>query len=141
MKRMVMTVLAAALMTAGLAGAAEAQHRGGGSFHGSGGFHGGGFHGGGFHGGGWRGGFYFGAPVYDPFWYGPSWGFSYPYYDSAYYSPYPYYYSPYTDYPPAAAPAAPPSQGYYYCNSPQGYYPSVPSCNTQWQYVPSRQPS
>jgi hypothetical protein len=128
MKRVIMTVLAAALMTAGFAGAAEAQHRGSG-------FHGGGIHGGGFHGGFRRGAFFGGPFLYDPFWYDPFWDFYYPYYDASYYSPYPYYYPPYTDYGPAG-PSAAPSQGWYYCSDPQGYYPSVPNCNRQWQFVP-----
>ena len=131
MKKMMITAAAVALMVGCLAGAAEAQHRGGG-FHGGGTFHGGGFHGGGIRGGGFRGGVFFGGPLYDPFWYGP-----YPYYGSPYYSPYPYYYPPYTDYGPDS-PAASPSQGWYYCSNPQGYYPEVPSCRTQWQYVPPR---
>jgi hypothetical protein len=130
MKRILITVAAAALMTAGFAGAAEAQHRGGGGFHG-------GFHGG--FGGGFRGGAFFGGPLYNPFWYNPYWDFAYPYYDSAYYSPYPYYYPPYTNYGPSAPDAAA-SQGWYYCSNPQGYYPSVPYCNAQWQFVPPRPP-
>jgi hypothetical protein len=32
---------------------------------------------------------------------------------------------------------APPSQFWYYCNSPQGYYPQVPNCNGPWQEVPA----
>lgn len=151
MKRTMMTIAAAALMIAGFTGVAEAQHHSGGGFHGGGGFHsGGGFHGGGgswhgggghggFHGGGFRGGAFFGGPLSNPFWYDPYWDFAYPYYDSATYSPYPYYYPPYTDYGPNA-PNAAPSQGWYYCSNPQGYYPSVPSCNTQWQFVPPRPP-
>jgi hypothetical protein len=127
MKRLMMMGAVAALIVATFTGAAEAQHRGGG-FHG-------GARVGGFHGGGIRGGFFFGGPLYDPYWYGPYW--AYPYYGSAYYSPYPYYYPPYTDYGPESAGASP-SQGWYYCSNPRGYYPEVPSCRTQWQYVPPR---
>jgi len=124
-KKLVITAAMAALMTVAIAGAADAQHRGGG-------FHGGGFHGG-IRGGGFRGGVFFGGPFYDPFWFGPNWAFPGP----AYYSPYPYYYyPPYTDYGPDSA--APPSQGWYYCSNPRGYYPEVPNCHTQWQYVPPR---
>jgi hypothetical protein len=128
MKKMMMTIAVAALMTTGFVGTAEAQRHGGG-------FHGGGFNGGGFH-GGFRGRVFFGSPFfYDPFWYDPYWDFYYPYYDSAYYSPYPYYYPPYTDYSPNG-PDASPTQGWYYCRNPEGYYPSVPYCNSQWQHVP-----
>lgn len=137
LKRMAMTVGAAVLLAGGFAGAAQAQRHGGG-FHGgfNGGFHGG--FGGGFH-RGFRGGFFFGGPVYDPLWYGPNWGLYYPYYGASYYSPYPYYYPPYTDYSAdAPEPALPPAQGWYYCGNPRGYYPAVPSCDTEWQYVPSR---
>lgn len=133
MKKMMITIAAAVLMTAGFAGAADAQHRGGG-FHGGGGFH----SGGGFHGrfGGFGGGVFVGAPfAFDPFWYSPYWDFYYPYYNAANYSPYPYYYPPYTDYGPASSGASP-AQGWYYCRNPQGYYPSVLYCNSQWQYVP-----
>jgi hypothetical protein len=84
---------------------------------------------------GFRGGVFFGGPLYDPFWYQPGWDFYYPSYGATYYSPYPYYY-PYTDYGEAAVPALPPAQGWYYCSNPPGYYPSVPSCYTEWQYVP-----
>lgn len=84
---------------------------------------------------GFRGGFFFGGPLYDPFWYRPGWNFYYPSYGATYYSPYPYYYPPYYD-TDAAAPALPPAQGWYYCSNPPGYYPSVPSCYTEWQYVP-----
>lgn len=127
MKKM-MAMLAAILLTAGFAGMAHAQRHGGG-FHGGGGFYGGRF-------GGFRGGVIIGGPyLYDPFWYDPFWDFYYPYYDTAYYSPYPYYYPPYTNYGPYA-PNAAPQQGWYYCSNPQGYYPSVPYCDSQWQFVP-----
>jgi len=139
MKKMVMTLLASVLLTASLTGAAQAQHRGGGGgFHGGGsgghgGFGGRGFGGRGFGGRGFYGGFW-GGGFYDPFW-----DFYYPYYDTAYYSPYPYYYPAYTDYGPTGSGAAP-AQGWYYCTSPQGYYPSVPYCNSQWRYVPPAPP-
>jgi hypothetical protein len=129
-KMMPLAVLAAVLVTAGLTGAAQAQR------HGGGGFHGGGFHGG--FGGGFRGSFFVGGPfLYDPFWYDPYWDYYYPWYDTAYYSPYPYYYPPNSGYGPYG-PTATPQQGWYYCSNPQGYYPSVPNCNSQWQFVPPR---
>jgi len=62
----------------------------------------------------------------------------------------PYYYPPAVVYAPppvvyAAPPAPPPpptsyvqqpQQYSYYCDNPQGYYPSVPSCSTPWREVP-----
>ena len=63
----------------------------------------------------------------------------------------PYYYPPAVVYAPppvvyAAPPAPAPAQSYisqpqpysYYCDNPQGYYPSVPSCSTPWREVPRR---
>jgi len=39
---------------------------------------------------------------------------------------------------PAVAPAAPAAEGsWYYCGNPQGYYPYVRMCNSQWQVVPA----
>ena len=65
-----------------------------------------------------------------------------------YYGPGPYYYGPPVVYAPPpviyAPPAppvsyiAPPNQSYYYCDNPQGYYPSVQSCSTSWREVPAR---
>jgi hypothetical protein len=72
--------------------------------------------------------------------------FGYGYYGP--YGPSPYYYGPPIVYAPPAvvyAPPAPPvsyiaqpNQPYYYCDSPQGYYPSVQSCSTPWREVPAR---
>jgi len=45
--------------------------------------------------------------------------------------------------PPAQAPVAPPpppQQVWYYCNNPQGYYPTVPACPSGWQTVPATPP-
>jgi hypothetical protein len=47
--------------------------------------------------------------------------------------------------PPPPAPAAPAAQAgqpgtWYYCDSPQGYYPYVPQCNVQWRAVPASPP-
>ncbi|HUH83188.1 MAG TPA: hypothetical protein VLX85_01185, partial [Stellaceae bacterium] len=64
----------------------------------------------------------------------------YPYYPPAYYYPPPVVYVP----PPVyAAPAAPayvqqPTSQWYYCDNPQGYYPTVQSCSTGWRPVPAR---
>lgn len=61
---------------------------------------------------------------------GPAW----------YFYPAPVY--PYPDpYLPPAAVAGPPqaaapSQYWYYCTNPQGYYPYVPQCRVAWQAVP-----
>jgi hypothetical protein len=55
---------------------------------------------------------------------GPTW----------YFYPSPVY--PYPDpYLPPAAVAAP-SQYWYFCRDPQGYYPYVPQCRVAWQAVP-----
>ena len=61
-----------------------------------------------------------------------------------YYAPPPVYYAPPPAYYPPPAPvtyAAPPRQDNYYCANPQGYYPSVQSCNVQWQAVPNAPPA
>lgn len=45
---------------------------------------------------------------------------------------------------PAAPPAPvgpPPTQYWYYCDSPKGYYPYVPTCQTAWQPVPATPPA
>jgi hypothetical protein len=81
--------------------------------------------------------FYFGAPIY-------------PYYSVPYYYPY-YGYQPPYYYPPTiiTIPVTPPTYiqqqpridrqyppGYwYYCNSPEGYYPYVQQCSENWQQV------
>ncbi len=67
---------------------------------------------------------------------GPSW------YDY----PYPVYPYPQPYVPPAVIvqqppiPAPPPTQFWYYCDNPAGYYPYVQSCPTPWRPVPA-QPS
>jgi hypothetical protein len=134
---------AAALSQPKLAYAGPHGGGGGGGFHGGGfgGFHGsgmGGFHGsfagmhgagfGGFHGGGFHGDRFhdgrFGRDRFrdNRFFFGGA--FAYPYgWD---YSPdYSYY-----DY-------SQPSQAWYYCSDPAGYYPYVTQCNTGWQAVPT----
>jgi len=39
--------------------------------------------------------------------------------------------------PPRPAPLPPPPSLYYYCDSPPGYYPYVPTCPTQFRPVPA----
>lgn len=128
--------LALALAVAGgaalLPAPAYAQGHGGGG----GGGRGGGWHGGG--GGGWGWGLGAGLGVglgVDALWGWPG-----------YYAPYPYYgvpvapavtiiqQAPVVVAPPVAVAA--PVQSYYYCDSPKGYYPYVPSCQSGWQMVP-----
>lgn len=38
------------------------------------------------------------------------------------------------------APAQPPAQFWYYCDSANGYYPYVPSCPEGWKSVPAQPP-
>jgi hypothetical protein len=67
---------------------------------------------------------------------GPSW-----YYYPAPAYPYPDPYRPpiVVEVPaPVNGPA--PQQFWYYCESPKGYYPYVPSCRTEWRPVPSTPP-
>jgi hypothetical protein len=71
---------------------------------------------------------------------GPTWYF----FDEPVY-PYPAYAAPVVvapppvvvQAPPPPVTGAPPSQFWYFCNSPQGYYPQVPNCNGPWQEVPA----
>ena len=42
--------------------------------------------------------------------------------------------------PQASAPAQPPAQFWYYCDSAKGYYPYVPSCPEAWKPVPVQPP-
>lgn len=74
---------------------------------------------------------------------GPGWG---PYYyyppPVVYYPPPPIAYAPppvvYAAPPPPPAPLAPQAQTWYYCDSPQGYYPYVSSCASGWRQVPAQ---
>lgn len=82
-----------------------------------------------------------GAPFFGPYW---GWGYGYPGYWGY---PNPYYYPPavgyadapnYVERPDAAqaqAPAAPAAYYWYYCNSPDGYYPYVKACPAGWKKV------
>jgi hypothetical protein len=132
-------LLSAALGTALAAGAMPSfayGSRGGHGGHGGHGWHGG--HGG--HGSHGSVGFYFGVPLAAPYYY--------PYY--SYYPPaYSYYYGAPAYYGEPLAPAAPanyiqrdnaaPPGGYwYYCRDPQGYYPQIRECPTQWEQVPAQ---
>jgi len=62
-----------------------------------------------------------------------------------YYYP-PYYYPPYAypSYAPTTvieqAPGPAPTQYWYYCDTPQGYYPYIQSCSTGWRQVPTTPP-
>ncbi|WP_317203675.1 hypothetical protein [Janthinobacterium sp.] len=125
-------LIGAALCTnawAGPGGHGHAQGVHADGVHGNG-VHGNGFHGNGFHDHGFhdhgraRLGIAVGAPLW---WYGPGW------YGGPYYGyPYPYGYS-----------YAMPPVGYvergatlwYYCANPQGYYPYVKECSTDWRVV------
>lgn len=117
--------------------------------------HGGGGHGGGWHGGGWHGGGGFGHfggyRGYYGGYGGLYYGLGYPYYGYGAGYGYPYlYYSPsaaYMQQTPQtyiqqAAPVAQqnPSGFWYYCNNPEGYYPSVKTCSNGWQQVPPTPP-
>lgn len=42
--------------------------------------------------------------------------------------------------PPPVPAGPPPVQVWYYCASPQGYYPYVASCSVPWQPVPATPP-
>ena len=74
-----------------------------------------------------------GWPYYgDPYWYG-----GWPYYNYAprvYAAP-----APVVEEPPVAL--APQTPTWYYCDSPQGYYPYVQSCDAPWRPVPATPPA
>ncbi len=140
----------------GFHGGGGGFHGGTGGFHGGGGWHGGHWHGGHWHGGGWRGGRWYHGD-WDR---GRDWGFAVglglglaPYWwDSPgyYYLDEPF---PYADLGPMAPPGGiagqpqtalmtpPPAQYWYYCDSPNGYYPYVGSCGHPWQQVPATPPA
>jgi hypothetical protein len=90
-----------------------------------------------------RVGVFVGVPLAGAYYYGPR-----------YYYPPPYYYYPSA--PIALAPASPPvyveqadqqtsaqlpANYWYYCNNPQGYYPTVKECPAGWQRVAPQPPS
>jgi hypothetical protein len=55
--------------------------------------------------------------------------------------PYPTYVPPaiIVQQPPPVPTGLPPSQSWYFCDNPQGYYPYVASCNGPWREVPTTQ--
>lgn len=54
--------------------------------------------------------------------------------------PYPTYVPPavIVQQPPPVPSGLPPTQFWYFCDNPQGYYPYVASCNGPWRAVPTR---
>lgn len=83
----------------------------------------------------WRGGGVFISPSivvpFGPYW-GPYWG-SYSY---TYSYAYPYVYPPVVVQPaPQMSVQPPPSQYWYYCDNPKGYYPYVQQCPGGWRPV------
>ncbi len=73
----------------------------------------------------------FGAPFYYPGFYpGP-----YVYGPPVVYAPPPVVYTQ-----PQVAYVAPQQQSWYYCDNPQGYYPTVNSCASGWRAVPASPP-
>jgi hypothetical protein len=139
---------AAVLACTVFAAPAHAQHgpRGGGFPHG-GGFRGGDFHGRDFghfgarelhawRGGGWRHELHDGRFA----WWWVTNGFWYLYPVPIY--PYPTYVPPaiVAQQPPPVPTGLPPTQSWYFCDNPQGYYPYVASCNGPWHEVPATAP-
>ncbi len=85
------------------------------------------------------------APTFGWGWYSP-WYYPYPY---SYPYSYSYYYPPYTTsssppvyieqgQPATTDPSQPGGNDWYYCHSPEGYYPYVKQCPGGWQRVPSQ---
>jgi hypothetical protein len=82
---------------------------------------------------GWRHNRYAWWWVVDGYWY----PYPVPYY------PYPVYIPPAVAVQPAPPPVysgAPPTQNWYFCNNPRGYYPYVRSCRGPWRPVPVTPP-
>ncbi len=79
----------------------------------------------------WHGGRYGWWWSVGPYWY---------FYNQPIY-PYPYYIPPLVEAePPALPPVAGPAT-WYYCENPQGYYPTVGMCNVPWRAVPAVPPT
>jgi len=111
------------------------------------------WHGTGFHGARWGWGVGVGLGVglaLDPLLY-PYGYYPYSYYPGYYYPPvvaaqqaaptaYVEQAAPVQGYAPPAASQAAPSNDWYYCRQPQGYYPYVRACPDGWQRVPSQPP-
>jgi hypothetical protein len=79
-------------------------------------------------------GLYLGVPLYAPPLYGPG------YYPYGYGYPPPVVYSAPPVYAAPAAPQAAAEQYWYYCTSPQGYYPYVKQCPPGWMKVVPQAP-
>lgn len=142
-------------VSAGLAWAGGGHHGGGGHHHGWGGYYGGFYSGYGFGayglglGLGYGLGYYGG---YGPGYYGGYGGYGF---GAPYYSPY-YSYPPVVTVPSAPsvyiqqqqpqgavqAPPQAPTNYWYYCRNPEGYYPYIKKCPDGWlQVVPQLQPN
>jgi hypothetical protein len=137
----------ASAMSLPLVSQAQAHHGGGsrGAPHGGG--HRGGYYGRDFHsfghrdaevwrGGGWRHDWHDGR--FGWWWFVGGYWYLYP--EPIY--PYPTYVPPavVVQQAPPVPTGLPPSQFWYYCADPQGYYPYVASCNGAWQPVPATPP-
>lgn len=127
-----LAIFALVLLVAAPVGARDGGH--GGGWHG--GHGGGGWHGGGWHGGGHRTYWYPSFRVVVPFAWGPAplwgpgwWGPPYPAY------PYPPAGRTVVVQPPAPTYVQQEPQYWYYCRSPEGYYPYVESCPGGWLTV------
>ncbi len=82
-------------------------------------------------------GFGFGAPFYapPPIYYGPPAVVYAP--PPVVYAPPPIAYAP----PPVQSYTSQPQQSWYYCDDPQGYYPTIQTCNQGWRQVPATPPA
>lgn len=93
---------------------------------------------------GYYGGYY-GGGYFDPWFYGSPWGYDMLYpevvvtpgYSQAYIEP---DYEPQQSIAPVDVQQASPSNDWYYCRNPAGYYPYVKTCPNGWQRVPSTPP-
>lgn len=126
-----------------LPAAAQSRGGGGGGGHpgGGGGHFDGGHGGGGWHGGdGWHGGWHGGGPGWWGWGLGLGLGWDAAILADPYlYYPYPWYYYPQNP-PVVVAPANPPANNWYYCESARDYYPRVPQCPEPWRVVPAVPP-
>jgi len=92
-----------------------------------------------YHGGGHVYGHHGGGHVFFGLGFGAYWPWYYPPYDPRHYSSYPPVAPVYVE--RGDAQAAPQSVDWYYCVSPQGYYPYVTQCPGGWQRVKPQSPS
>ncbi|MEQ1529694.1 MAG: hypothetical protein ABL925_10280 [Methylococcales bacterium] len=141
-KRVSWLILLISLISSGLALARD--HRGGGGY-------------GRYDGGHWRGGHRHGFSGFYGGFYGPGFGFysgpgfGYNAWSRPYYQPY-YAYPPVITVQPSAPPPIyierdpvpvappPPSNYWYYCRNPEGYYPYVKQCQGNWEQVAPQPP-